>query len=546
MALEGSCSDESIEHDDVSSWQHGRDKRTLGRREGVDWLGIPKGGEFAFVNDFSAFGKDEALYFIIGGIPEVRAAQLQPEPWDESGTLASHSAGSKVAEYREFCRSQGRSRRGRKRKDQTADELGPPAPPPAIAPPLRDLELVPMDPKKYKEMLRLVRDETEKFHCWGCGADGRSYWKGVPIATKVLLVEGVLPADLLDEEERLAGYEPDTADEPKAKVVVLKTTHEMERATVNAHPALARAMAKLIAAGRKEEVRELMMRSAPRIIRAFERETGRRAVGLSIHWDSDLAHWNIWHTGLEKVIYNKGKGKDRVRYRRTAMNYNSSGPGLRAWRRSQLAFERLGKPTCMPTMTDLVKAQEKAMEDQGRMPGDWVVNDAADSVLEELLVEGHFEKELEEGFAEFVANEERRYNAGVAGKVSRMEKETLAQQIRNLQTLADDRGAELTELKAAAPENSAIRKLVVDFLEMLAEKPHVMAMLRRVPVLRELFASLASKVGVKLDLGTVEKAEAGMPVAVELGVKKASAENAGSAKKSVQATPAVVGPIMGS
>ena len=53
MSLEGSCSDESIEHDVVSSWQHERDKRSQERRlEGnVYWIPVPIGEELKFKND---------------------------------------------------------------------------------------------------------------------------------------------------------------------------------------------------------------------------------------------------------------------------------------------------------------------------------------------------------------------------------------------------------------------------------------------------------------------------------------------------------------
>lgn len=500
MGLAGSCSDESIDHDHVASWQHERDRRAQDRRKQVDWIGIPSGGEFAFENDFSAFGKDEAVYFFFGGIPEVRADELRPEPWDASGTMASYSAGSQIAAYREFKRGLRRERQGPK-GGQDESKLGPEAPPADVAPPRKELSMEPIDPKIYKAMLRMVRDETQVYSCWGAGAKGRGQWKKVPVATTVRMVEGNLPADLLDRDDEIKGCGADEVTGEDGKVIELKTAHEMARATINSHPALARAMAKLVAEGRKEKVRDLMIKSALRIIETFEKVTGRKVVGLSIHWDSDLPHWNLWHTGLEKVIFKKGEGKDRVRYRRTAMNLNSSGPGLRAWRRSQLAFVRLGKPTCVPTMTDLEKAEKRAMEDQGRLPGDWVLNAVADEVLEALLVEGGFKNVVDEGFAEFVENEEKRYAAGLAGKVSRMEKQTLATQIRSLQEIADQRGVELEELKASSPVDGAIKKLVTEFFIELAQKPRLLKLLKKVPVLRNLFQSLADllKVDLKFD-----------------------------------------------
>jgi hypothetical protein len=213
------------------------------------------------------------------------------------------------------------------------------------------------------------------------------------------------------------------------------------------------------------------------------------------------------------------------------------------------------------------------------MPGDWTINAAADAVLEELLVDGGFEKQVTEGFQEFVSNEEDRYGAGMAGRLAREDREGLAQEIRNLQELADERGdelaklkadagiagqqaransdgltkqiqglreladereAELSEFRAAAPVNSRMRKLVAELLGMLAEKPDVMAMLKRVPVLRELISSLASLVGVKLDFGPTTKTDALVPVTVEFGTAKSPPEKAGNAKKSALVHPELV------
>jgi len=463
MGLDGGPSDESIEHDDMSSYQHGIDKLALGRRKGLDWLGIPKGGEFAFKNDFSAIGKHEGLYYFFGGIPKVRAKDLKPDDWERSGTMASYSAGSEIAAYRDFCRSKKRSRRGPKSDEKS---LGPPAPPLALGQTNRQLALERLEPKSYKEMLRMVRDETHQYHCWGTGADGREYWKAVPISTKVKLLEGELSADQLDEEEVIAGFEPEG---PKNKSREVKSTYEMRRFTINSNPALARAMSKMVAEGRKEEVRDLMERAVPRIVAAFERITGRRVAGLSVHFDSDLPHWNLWHTGLERVLYQKGKGAERTRFRRTALNLNSSGPGLRAWKRSQLAFERLGRAWCVPTDSELKKAEAKAMAAQDRAPGDWVLNAEADAVLEELLGEAGCRHLVDEGFEEFVANEEKRYAAGAAGKVGRMEKEKLAAEVWNSQLLLQQKHEELKSQRLAAEQAVAEVRRVADEAVSAAE-----------------------------------------------------------------------------
>lgn len=523
MGLEGSCSDESIEHDDVSSKQHERDKRAQKHRlEGnVYWVPVSIGEELKFKNDFSAFGKDEAVYFIFGGIPEVRAEKLKPEPWDASGSLASYAAGSQIAAYREFKRSRGRERRGRKNENQAEAELGPPAPPSKIAPPHGELDLESStDPKTYKALLRMVRDETSHYHCWGMGRTGQ--WKKVPVATKIK-VESKREADLHELEDELDTDGGGELDELWEVTVEVKPAREMRRATVNTHPALARAMAKLLASGQKDKVRELMVQAIPRVVRKFEQVTGRKVVGLSIHWDSDLPHWNLWHTGLEKVIFRKGKGADRVRYRRTAMNLNSSGPGLRAWRRSQLALARMDKPTCPATMNELSKAERKAMEDQGRLPGDWQINDAADEVLEELLLEGGYKDLVDQGFTEFVENEVMRYEAGLAGKVSRLDKEALASQISSLQAIADARGVELEEFKASASVDKAVSKLVTESLEFLDQKPRLLKLLEKVPVLRDLLRTMAQLLGVKMKWFSTEVAQ--VEVAAEPVIETVTADS---------------------
>jgi hypothetical protein len=575
------------------------DKIKFADRQG-DYILIPKDREFAFKNDFSAIHPKEAPFFVCGDIPEVRVDGIAPEAWDASGTMASFSAGSEVAGLRDYKREKGLRRRGPDCVDDAedlnvGDKLPPPAPPASVG--LRDLILQKVGWSVYRPALLAVRNATQTIKRWGSGEKGRGQWKPAPVSQKAVLVEGEELAEILDsgsagkqhsdaksgrsaeESAPLGG----TASE-KEKLLV---RYDLRRFTINSHPALARAMAKLLKEGKKEEAMKMMEDSLPRIIREFEHVTGRRVIGASIHWDADLPHWNLWHSGLERVIFKreKGKGKDRIRYRRTAMNLGSSGPGLRAWRRTQLAFERLGKSFCPYTAEQLLKEERKKLESQGRMPGDWTINAAADAVLEELLVDGGFEKQVTEGFEEFVSNEEDRYGAGMAGRLAREDREGLAREIRILQELADERGDELAKLKAdagiadqqaransddlgkqnqslreladlreaelsvfkaAAPVNRRIRKLVTALLAMLTEMPDVMAALKRVPVLRELFSSLASLVGVKLDFGPVAEADALVPVTVELDKAKSSPEIARNVKKSAIVPPeVVVGPSMG-
>jgi hypothetical protein len=599
MALDGGSADKQIGHDNSASKLHMDDKAKFADRQG-DYILIPKNGEFAFKNDFSAIHPKEAPFFVCGCIPEVRVDGIAPEAWDASGTMASFSAGSEVAALRDFKREKGMRRRGpdgvADAEDlEVGDKLPPPAPPCSAG--LRELILQKVEWGVYRAALLAVRNATQTIKRWGSGEKGRGQWKPAPVSQTTMLVEGEELAEILDSGSAGLKYSDPKSGQPSNESAPLGGTacekekllvrFDLRRFTVNSHPALARAMAKLLADGKKGEVMKMMEDSLPRIIREFEHVTGRRVIGASIHWDADLPHHNLWHSGLERVIFKKegGKGKDRMRYRRTAMNLGSSGPGLRAWRRTQLAFERLGKSFCPYTAEQLLKEEKKKLELQGRMPGDWTINAAADAALEELLVDGGFKKQVAEGFEEFVANEENRYGAGMAGRLAREDREGLAREIRILQELADERGDELAKLKAdagiadqqaransddlgkqnqslreladlreaelsvfkaAAPVNRRIRKLVTALLAMLTEMPDVMAALKRVPVLRELFSSLASLVGVKLDFGPVAEADALVPVTVELDKAKSSPEIARNVKKSAIVPPeVVVGPSMG-
>jgi hypothetical protein len=88
--------------------------------------------------------------------------------------------------------------------------------------------------------------------------------------------------------------------------------------------------------------------------------------------------------------------------------------------------------------------------------------------------------------------------------------------------------------------------LVTAFLEMLAEMPDVMAALKRVPVLRELFSSLALLIGVKLDFGPVQKMDSLNPITVELDMAKLSPEKVGTGRKPAIVPPKLVAePVMG-
>ena len=285
MALDGGSADKQIGHDDSASKVHMEDKVKFGERQ-CDWIGIPKDREFAFKNDFSAIHPKEAPFFICGDIPEVRVDGIAPEAWDASGTMASFSAGSEVAALRDYKREKGLRRRGPDGVDDTeelevGDKLPPPAPPASPGP--RELLLQKVGWSVYRTALLAVRNATQTIKRWGSGEKGRGQWKPAPVSQTTMLVEGEELAEILDsgsaglkcsdlkagksaEEMSLKGG---TAWE-KEKLLV---RFDLRRFTVNSHPALARAMAKLLADGKKGEVMKMMEDSLPRIIREFEHVT---------------------------------------------------------------------------------------------------------------------------------------------------------------------------------------------------------------------------------------------------------------------------------
>ena len=262
MALDGGSADKQIGHDNSASKLHMDDKIKFGDRQG-DYILIPKDREFAFTNDFSAIHPKEAPFFICGSIPEVRVDGIAPEAWDASGTMASFSAGSEVAALRDYKREKGMRRRGPDCVDDleeldVGDSLPPPAPPATVG--LRDLNLQKVEWGVYRAALLAVRNATQTIKRWGSGAEGRGQWKPAPVSQKAMLVEGEELAEILDSV--LAGVKCSdqnsgkSADEmplvggtlwEKKKFLV---RYDLRRFTVNAHPALARAMAKLLKEGK--------------------------------------------------------------------------------------------------------------------------------------------------------------------------------------------------------------------------------------------------------------------------------------------------------
>ncbi|WP_424313181.1 hypothetical protein [Haloferula sp.] len=379
---------------------------------------IPTEDKYKFRNDFSVIKAKESIYLAGIDIPEVRAENWEPELWDGSGTLASFSASSEVAAVRDFFRKNARGVRGASGGNS---KNMPPRPPAVTNAP--DGQLLTLASEiEYRQSLVKVREEAYHYHRWTSGEKGRKQWKKTPTRTgsDVIKIEGDSDGSSLDQQSESAL--PPTEDAAKMRTVWSKS--DLRRYTINCHPALARAMTRVLSERNgKEEVRGFMKAAAQGIADAFEKITGRKVMGISVHFDSNTPHWNLWHCGLERVLYRiRENGKDRTRYRRTAFNLNATGPGLLAWDRVRRSFQRQGKDfqqICKWTQMELEEAEARCMERQGRRPGDWVVNEVADNILEGLMFKAGWDQHVESGFSEFVAHEVMRYETGMAGRGAR-------------------------------------------------------------------------------------------------------------------------------
>ena len=439
MSLTGGDSIKALLHDLVESLQHKLDKLALGQRKLYDFLIVPKDRTLEFENRFPVL-EDSGIYLLAPAITPVKHGG-PPDKWDKDGTIASFSVGSEVSELRRFLltakddNGEKRKRRGKARKSDGKKDPLPPPPPNILAQKLGPVPLMQAESGDYLAAMLKARGQSDEYHRWAVGAGDRNYWKGCPVTTRT--VEGddvgveeflgpLAKALQLAKEEDQAGLrnlveavkaDAESTDDRVAKRVV-KGTSDLRRYTINVAPALARAMALLLDHGvEKEKVRDLMVAAAPLVAAEFERVTGRKSVGVSIHFDSNLPHFNIWHTGLEPVIYKVGKS-ERTRFRRTAMDLNASGNML-AWDRVSRAFARVGEDfseVSVATAGELKKAEERAQKRQGRPPGDFTINRKADEVLESALKELGYGELIERGYREFVVNERKRYAAAIAGR----------------------------------------------------------------------------------------------------------------------------------
>ncbi len=457
MGVNGDSSDRSLWHDIVSSLIHKIDKSGFATRGGAEWVRIPNQGIYKFENDFSAIKDEESIYMAGISIPEVRVTKLKPEPWDESGTMASFSANSEVAALRQYSRKNDGI-------DGLTDEANLKGLPPLQNNPPTGNKLRVMTETDYLAALIRVREETTHYHRWTSGEKGRMYWKKTPVRTgsevakSKVVIEGDNDASIFDHL-LVQGLQ-----KAKGAKRTVWSKSDFRRYTINSHPALARAMSRILKEpGGKEKVLGFMKEAAPEIAAEFERVTGRMVMGLSVHFDSNMPHWNLWHCGIERVNYKiRDNGNDRIRYRRTAFNFNASGPGLLAWDRTRRSFERQGRDfsqTCKWTQKELDDAESECKKRQGRRPGDWVVNEFADKVLEKLLINDGWQPEVEDGFTAFVDNEVRRYEAGMAGRgVKNLKKIAGEMQLNEVQDLAGSLLDLRQELKKAQQAEIEITK----------------------------------------------------------------------------------------
>lgn len=505
MGVNGDSSDRSLWHDIVSSIIHQIDKSGFASRGGAEWVRIPNEGIHKFENDFSAIKAEESIYMAGISIPEVSVTKLKPEPWDESGTMASFSANSEVATLRQYSRKNVGI-------DELTDEANLKGRPPLRNNPPSGNKLRVVSETDYLEALIRVREETTHYHRWTSGAEGRMYWKKTPVRTgsevakTKVAIDGDTDAGILDH---LLAQGLQKANGAKRTVW---SKSDFRRYTINSHPALARAMSRILKEpGGKEKVLGFMKEAAPEIAAEFQRVTGRMVMGISVHFDSNMPHWNLWHCGIERVLYKISENaKDRTRYRRTAFNLNASGPGLLAWDRVRRSFARQKKDfglTCKWTLKELNDAESVCMQRQGRRPGDWVVNEMADKLLEELMIKDGWCIKVDDGFAEFVDHEVMRYEAGMAGRGAKNLKKVAGEmQVNEVQDLAGSlldlrqvlkkaKQAEL-ELEKELKGLRRLRELMRQFLDRLVSTGKIVKLLDLVGrQAREIFGLIAKEIG---------------------------------------------------
>ncbi len=491
MSLNGFASVRSFLHDLIETLEHQIDKIILGNRKSVVFVSLELDRSLDFINEFPKSLAASGAYFS-APLPAAQASAWEPELWDAPGRLASYSLRSEVGDL--------------ERRRLAIEKIHLPPGESLSIPKLARVSGI-----EHFTALSKAAKESASYHRFSTGAGKRMQWKATPVRSTA--------GSQADPEDQsggccLAFFEkiermlenPETADIAKMRLELNrfaedgfafridaaapskkgkknqpsplrkkpsgnKNAADLLRYTINTSPPLARAMLLAVENGAgAESLQAMMVRIAPLAVAKFEKVTGRRVVAASVHWDSSLPHINLWHTGLEKVVY-EVKGEARCRYRRTAMNLNSSG-GLLAWDRCERAFARLGEKLedcSKETVAELRRGEERAMERQRRMAGDIAVNRFLDSVLERELKRMNRQQEIEEGFEAYVENEKKRYEAGKAEKLraKREAREKLNETALRLNE-SEEAGARLkSERDRAVDEKAVLGKEVEAFREKL-------------------------------------------------------------------------------
>lgn len=377
----------SLQHDDVSSHLHQKNHLALPRWKLVKWVGIAQSDAHEVIAAAPVISVD-SLYFAGLQIPEVKIHNLVPVPWDASGTLASFSQNSQVAALREFRGTPGGKVSLAKSNDsEDSSSAG----------------LTEVNQAAFVLCLAKIRDEATNHHRWTAGRNGKMLWKKVSVRAT---------GKASRKPSASFGFCP---KEWKGRQVCSRS--DLQRYTVTCHPALARALSLILDQPNGQQmIRRYMANTAVEIVGEIQKVTGRMVLGLSTDFDSNLASWKLWHCGTEKVIYQvNNSGRSGTRYRRTRMNLNSTGSGVLRWHRARLTFERFGmdfSKICKWTQKTLDRCEAKCLERQGRKPGDWVVGEVADTVLERLMADDGWHDLVKASYMGFIEHEKMKYEEG--------------------------------------------------------------------------------------------------------------------------------------
>lgn len=424
MSLLGDASIRALLHDLIETEVHRRDREYFKNTSDGVWLRVPRDISLDFINIFPSELSTRGDYLLA---PEVCLVRHDgpPEEWDIAGTMASFSAGSEVAKLRRHqkAKTEEKAKNGRKL---------PPPPDRLRKGGYSKVKFKEVKPEDYFIRLLVEKRTSYQYHSRGSGAGGRLQWKPYPVRTTTKQNTH----DDIDGDAYLESFEKILQSFGKGEALRSDVAHpgktkptpkgNLRRYTVNSNPAHARAILIALQAGyHPEEMRQLFKNLAGELAGKFEQITGRRIIGTSIHWDSNLPHFNFWHTGIEPVEYSVEK-RVKMRYRRTAWNLNSSG-GMIAWERLDRALmEEGGLASLSPsTKAELDRAIARCLQRQGREPGDLALNRFVDAKIELELLRMGLEREINQGLVEWINNERNRYEVGIAGFESKSFKQCI-------------------------------------------------------------------------------------------------------------------------